>query len=93
MFSFLILGILIGLAAPSISLANQGSINIYSHRQPFLIQPFLDAFTAKTGINTNVLYSKKGLAARIQAEGKNTPADVVLTVDIARMMSYQRKTC
>lgn len=90
-FSFLFLGILIGLAAPSISLANQGSINIYSHRQPFLIQPFLDAFTAKTGIKTNVLYSKKGLAARIQAEGKNTPADVVLTVDIARMMSYQRK--
>ena len=90
-FCFLFLGILIGLAAPSISLANQGSINIYSHRQPFLIQPFLDAFTAKTGIKTNVLYSKKGLAARIQAEGKNTPADVVLTVDIARMMSYQRK--
>lgn len=90
-FSFLFLGILLGLAAPSISLANQGSINIYSHRQPFLIQPFLDAFTAKTGIKTNVLYSKKGLAARIQAEGKNTPADVVLTVDIARMMSYQRK--
>ena len=55
------------------------------------MQPFLDAFTAKTGIKTNVLYSKKGLAARIQAEGKNTPADVVLTVDIARMMSYQRK--
>ena len=90
-FSFLFLGILIGLVAPSISFANQGSINIYSHRQPFLIQPFLDAFTAKTGIKTNVLYSKKGLAARIQAEGKNTPADVVLTVDIARMMSYQRK--
>jgi len=90
-FSFLFLGILIGLFAPSISFANQGSINIYSHRQPFLIQPFLDAFTAKTGIKTNVLYSKKGLAARIQAEGKNTPADVVLTVDIARMMSYQRK--
>ena len=90
-FSFLFLGLLIGLFAPSISFANQGSINIYSHRQPFLIQPFLDAFTVKTGIKTNVLYSKKGLAARIQAEGKNTPADVVLTVDIARMMSYQRK--
>ena len=90
-FSFLFLLILLGLAAPSVSLANQGSINIYSHRQPFLIQPFLEAFTAKTGIKTNILYSKKGLAARIQAEGKNTPADVVLTVDIARMMSYQRK--
>ena len=34
-------------------------INIYSHRQPFLINPFLDLFTKETGIKTNVIYSKK----------------------------------
>ena len=33
-------------------------INIYSHRQPFLINPFLEAFTEKTGIKTNIVYSK-----------------------------------
>ena len=70
---------------------NAGEINIYSHRQPFLINPFLEFFTAETGITTNIIYSKKGLAERLQAEGENTPADVVLTVDIGRLYVYQDK--
>ena len=65
-----------------------GELNIYSHRQPFLINPFLTAFTEKTGIKTNVVYSTKGLAQRLQAEGKNSPADVILTVDIGRLQVY-----
>jgi iron(III) transport system substrate-binding protein len=63
-------------------------INIYSHRQPFLINPFLEAFTKETGIETNVVYSTKGLAQRLKAEGKNSPADVILTVDIGRLQVY-----
>lgn len=63
-------------------------VNIYSHRQQFLLQPFLDAFTAETGIKTNVVYASKGLAQRLQAEGKASPADVILTVDIARLSEY-----
>ena len=63
-------------------------INIYSHRQPFLINPFLELFTEQTGIQTNVIYSKKGLAQRLQSEGENSPADVVLTVDIGRLYVY-----
>ena len=63
-------------------------LNIYSHRQPFLINPFLEAFTKKTGIKTNVVYSTKGLAQRLKAEGQNTPADVILTVDIGRLQVY-----
>tara|TARA_B110000014_G_scaffold239849_1_gene207558 strand:+ start:110 stop:1129 length:1020 start_codon:yes stop_codon:yes gene_type:complete len=68
-----------------------GEINIYSHRQPFLINPFLEYFTKETGITTNIIYSKKGLAERLQAEGENSPADVVLTVDIGRLYVYQDK--
>ena len=68
-----------------------GEINIYSHRQPFLINPFLDFFTQETGIRTNIIYSKKGLAERLEAEGENTPADVVLTVDVGRLYVYQDK--
>ncbi|MBI29670.1 MAG: Iron uptake protein A1 [Alphaproteobacteria bacterium MarineAlpha5_Bin11] len=64
-------------------------INIYSHRQPFLINPFLEAFTSETGIKTNVIYSKKGLAQRLKAEGENSPADVILTVDIGRLYIYE----
>ena len=66
-------------------------INIYSHRQPFLINPFLEAFTAETGIKTNIVYSKTGLAERLQAEGANSPADLILTVDIARLYVYRDK--
>ena len=64
-------------------------VNIYSHRQPFLINPFLEEFTKKTGIKTNVVYSTKGLAQRLKAEGQNSPADVILTVDIGRLYIYE----
>ena len=71
------------------NVAAANELNIYSHRQPFLIEPFLNAFTEKTGIKTNVLYSTKGLAQRLNAEGENSPADVILTVDIGRLYIYQ----
>ncbi|MES2664781.1 MAG: Fe(3+) ABC transporter substrate-binding protein [Pseudomonadota bacterium] len=60
-------------------------VNIYSHRQPELIQPLLDAFTAETGITTNVAFVDKGMVERLVAEGDRSPADLVLTVDIARL--------
>ncbi|WP_209001973.1 Fe(3+) ABC transporter substrate-binding protein [Stappia albiluteola] len=72
---------LVGVSLPAIA----AEVNIYSYRQPELIQPLLDAFTAKTGIQTNVIFADKGLAERIQAEGENSPADVMLTVDIGRL--------
>ena len=61
-------------------------VNVYSHRQPELIQPLVDAFTAETGIKVNVAFVDKGMAERLQAEGDRSPADLVLTVDIARLM-------
>ncbi len=73
-------------ASPTITAA--GELNIYSHRQQFLLQPFLDAFTAETGIRTKVVYASKGLAQRLLAEGEASPADVILTVDIARLYEY-----
>jgi iron(III) transport system substrate-binding protein len=61
-------------------------INVYSHRQPELIQPLVDAFTAETGIAVNVAFVDKGMAERLEAEGDRSPADLILTVDIARLM-------
>ncbi|WP_369602134.1 Fe(3+) ABC transporter substrate-binding protein [Hahella sp. SMD15-11] len=61
------------------------TVNIYSNRQPYLIQPILSAFTRETGIETQVVYAKKGIAERLKREGRNSPADVVLTVDIGRL--------
>ncbi|NJM83342.1 MAG: Fe(3+) ABC transporter substrate-binding protein [Tabrizicola sp.] len=60
-------------------------VNVYSHRQPELIQPLVDAFTAETGIKVNVAFVDKGMAERLVAEGDRSPADLVLTVDIARL--------
>ena len=61
-------------------------INVYSHRQPDLVQPLVDAFTAETGVAVNIAFVDKGMAERLQAEGDRSPADLVLTVDIARLM-------
>ena len=82
-----VISMLVGLTGIANS-ANAAELNIYSHRQQFLLQPFLDAFTAETGITTNVVYASKGLAQRLKAEGEASPADVILTVDIARLSEY-----
>jgi iron(III) transport system substrate-binding protein len=60
-------------------------VNIYSYRQPELIAPITDAFTAKTGIEVNVAHLDKGMVERLKAEGDRSPADVILTVDISRL--------
>lgn len=61
-------------------------VNIYSHRQPELIQPLLDKFTEETGITVNVAFVDKGMAERLKAESDRSPADLVLTVDIGRLV-------
>ncbi|WP_425523692.1 Fe(3+) ABC transporter substrate-binding protein [Rhizobium setariae] len=73
------------IALPALPALADGEVNVYSYRQPELIQPLLDEFTKETGIATNVLFLDKGLVERIQAEGENSPADVILTVDIGRL--------
>ena len=62
-----------------------GEVNLYSYRQPFLIQPMLDEFTQQTGIAVNVVFAKKGMVEKIKAAGANNPADAVLTVDVGRL--------
>ena len=78
------------LAATSLSLSVQAAfaaeeVNVYSYRQPFLIEPMLEDFKKKTGIKVNVIFAKKGLEERIEREGKFSPADVVLTSDTNRL--------
>ena len=63
----------------------QGEVNIYSYREPQLIDPLLKAFTDKTGIRTNIVYASAGLNERLAAEGQNSPADLLFTVDAGRL--------
>ncbi|MDB9707414.1 Fe(3+) ABC transporter substrate-binding protein [Planktotalea frisia] len=69
------------LAAPAFA----DEANIYSYRQPELIKPLTDAFTAQTGVKVNVAFLAKGMIERLAAEGDRSPADLVFTVDIARL--------
>lgn len=71
--------------------AQAEQVNIYSFRQPFLIDPILKEFTAQTGIKTKVIFSKKGLIQRLQREGELSPADIVLTSDFSKMLQLKEK--
>lgn len=71
------------LVTPAIA---DGEVNIYSYREPKLIDPLLQAFTAKTGIKTNVVFATTGLIERMTAEGKNSAADVLLTNESGLLM-------
>lgn len=72
---------ILAMAAPAFA----DEVNVYSHRQPALIQPLIDAFTAETGIPVNIAFVDKGMVERLKAEGDRSPADLVLTVDVARL--------
>jgi iron(III) transport system substrate-binding protein len=72
-------------ALPFARAETPGEVNIYSYRQPYLIDPLLQEFTAETGIKANVIFAEKGLIERMQAEGRNSPADILLTTDIGNL--------
>ena len=76
-------------ATASVSAANE--VNVYSYRQPFLIEPLFEEFSRETGISVNVVFADKGLTERLQREGRLSPADVVLTTDISRLMELVEK--
>lgn len=69
----------------AVALPAVADVNIYTTRQPELIQPVMDAFTAETGIAVNLAYVQDGIVERLKAEGARSPADLVMTVDIANL--------
>ncbi len=59
---------------------------IYSARNEQLIKPLFDAYTAETGTRIRFITDKEGpLLERLRAEGSNTPADLLLTVDAGNL--------
>lgn len=74
----LLLAPLAGLNAPARAAEE---VNVYSFREPGLTDPIFKAFETETGIKVNVVYARDGLIERIAAEGRNSPADVLLTPD------------
>ena len=78
--SLLLSTTLAAIAAPALA-----DVTIYTTRQPDLIQPVMDAFTAETGIDVSLQFVDDGLVERLKAEGARSPADLVMTVDIANL--------
>jgi iron(III) transport system substrate-binding protein len=66
-------------------------VNVYSYRQAFLVKPLFDQFTEQTGIKVNVVFAKKGMAERLAREGEYSPADVLLTTDISRLVELHEQ--
>ena len=66
-------------------------VNVYSYRQPVLIEPLLDAFTQSTGIKVQYIFADKGLIERIEQEGAASPADLLLTADVGRLVEASEK--
>lgn len=66
--------------------AQAETVTVYSARNEQLIKPLFDAYTKETGIEIKILTDKEGsLMARLQAEGSNTPADMLITVDAGNL--------
>jgi iron(III) transport system substrate-binding protein len=75
----------------AVNLVQAEQVNIYSFRQPFLIEPILAEFTKSTGIETKIIFSKKGLIQRLEREGNLSPADIVLTSDFSKLLQLKEQ--
>lgn len=92
----LVIGLVLGSVLPlahagSSGAQAEGVVNVYSYRQPPLVQPLFDAFTQKTGIQVKMVFAEKGLIERLQQEGELSPADVLLTADVGRLVEASDK--
>lgn len=73
-----------GLSAAPAMAADE--INIYTTREPRLILPILESFTSDTNIKVNTVFVKDGLIERVKTEGEQSPADILMTVDIGNLL-------
>ncbi|MBK1705301.1 Fe(3+) ABC transporter substrate-binding protein [Halochromatium glycolicum] len=80
-----LLGLALALGTPP-ALAETEEVNLYSARKEALIKPLLERFTDETGIEVNLVTGKAdALLQRLKNEGRNSPADVLLTVDAGNL--------
>ena len=82
---------LVALAVVSTGVQAADEVVVYSSRIDELIKPVFDAYTAETGVKIKFITDKEApLMARIKAEGANTPADLLLTVDAGNLWQAEQ---
>lgn len=87
-FGALLAAALLSLALP----AGADEVVVYSARNEQLIKPLFDAYTRETGVKIKFITDKEGaLLQRLKAEGANTPADMLLTVDAGNLWEAARE--
>lgn len=80
--------VLLAVAAPSP--AQEKVLNLYSARHYPSDQQLFDAFTQQTGVRIQRIEAgDEALLERLRNEGRNSPADVVLLADAARLWKAQ----
>jgi iron(III) transport system substrate-binding protein len=78
--------LLVGAVLANVAPAFADEVVVYSARNEHLIQPLFERFTEDTGIKVRYITDREGpLLQRLRAEGRNTPADVLLTVDAGNL--------
>ncbi len=66
-------------------------IVVYSSRIDELIKPVFDKYTEQTGVKIKFITDKEApLMARLKAEGANTPADILITVDAGNLWQAEQ---
>jgi len=83
-----LLGTVLALGATA---AQAAEVNLYTAREAGLVAPLLDAYTKKTGVKVNTIFLKDGVAERVAAEGANSSADVLMTVDFGNLVDLVEK--
>ena len=79
-------GLLLGTFMIGQALAQDKVLNLYTARHYSTDEAFYTGYTKATGIKINRIEGgEDALFERIKAEGANSPADVFLTVDVARL--------
>jgi len=84
----LVLGLCLAIAATAQA---DGVVNVYSGRRQENIEPLFKAFTKKTGIEVKAIYESSKLVERLEKEGAQSPADVMLTNDVGRLVEAADK--
>jgi iron(III) transport system substrate-binding protein len=76
----------VAIVASTFTASAEGEVNLYSSRHYDTDERLYSDFTEATGITVNRIEGNADeLIARMQAEGMNSPADVLITVDTSRL--------
>jgi iron(III) transport system substrate-binding protein len=90
--SYLLAALVLTLLAFGPALAVADELVVYSARKEHLIKPLFDAYTKETGTEISFITDKAGpLLQRLKAEGENTQADLLITVDAGNLWHAARE--